>query len=729
MAEKEISLLGESITFTSARVNYNAFRKTFFKFAQNAEEIFMNEYNFKLNSSNTFWKMVSDLADKCLNPVLEYCMQFLMEKKIYTVDDELFLEKYQSKYDYWGYAVDVITEQIDEIDERYQRGKEYRREIRENRGRWVGGGFGVSGAVKGAITAEAMNLVSGAGHVLADGVVSFVSSLSASSKVDEVIRSEDTYHVLMSGMWNNVLYMHMALIDCLEEEIGTVIKGKVLSKEESDATIMLKNLKHLKVEKEIKEVLVKSFVLNPYAVEWYRVVLERLGDCNGTITELGEYFGVEVDVTKRVLLNKHCSGLSCKNREETLDAYKSIQEFKAKINLAEDTGASLKIIEVYKKYFQVEGILFDSVEKVNNAQEEKTIVDNIVAETNEQDYSSLEKAIKQLIAIDGRIAQKYVEDLKQKQEMLFEVTYGNDTKTTIRLESPERAKCVRKIIESFENEYARVDSKYAAMDLRADLLSRLETLWKETELRDFVMSYKSKISIEMEQIEEKAETYVNNAKFYYDRLKGKTKERIVCSWPDYVFNDKEKRIVHGALTEYKRQGLIGDEIILMIYDNTASGNGKKGVLITNQGIYGTGSLFENRGFYIGKDKIGYSDLKVSGTDLCVADMKTDISLTGWIEREDFLQLVRAWLKVASVFITRQERVLSSEKKTVTQYLTCEKCGWNGPLEASFCGRCGNYLRNHRENAVESKSLENCPKCGNIVKEGKAFCNRCGMKVR
>lgn len=84
-----------------------------------------------------------------------------------------------------------------DIDRRRMAEREYREQRKNNRGRWTGGGFGIKGAISGAVKAGAMNAVGGLAHSAFNAVGNMSSDISASqnkrqsakeiSKVDEIL--------------------------------------------------------------------------------------------------------------------------------------------------------------------------------------------------------------------------------------------------------------------------------------------------------------------------------------------------------------------------------------------------------------------------------------------------------------------------------------------------------------------------------------------------------------
>lgn len=93
----------------------------------------------------------------CINLATRVAISILVNKGVYNITENEFLTKYY--YDYADYIgeLEPVIERYSEIigEERYY--ADLRRFQHENRSRWQGGGFGVTGAIKGAVTATAMN--------------------------------------------------------------------------------------------------------------------------------------------------------------------------------------------------------------------------------------------------------------------------------------------------------------------------------------------------------------------------------------------------------------------------------------------------------------------------------------------------------------------------------------------------------------------------------------------
>ena len=106
-----------------------------------------------------------------------YIQDYLLE--VVGEDHELYIDK----------AYEQLEDEYTDIVMTQEQKEEYRRLRKASRGRMVGGGFGLSGAIKGAATAGAVNMVTGIGHSLFNAVGNIATSISTSSKKSKLYKS------------------------------------------------------------------------------------------------------------------------------------------------------------------------------------------------------------------------------------------------------------------------------------------------------------------------------------------------------------------------------------------------------------------------------------------------------------------------------------------------------------------------------------------------------------
>lgn len=111
---------------------------------------------YKIGMDNLI-NRTANVMKEGINLATKVAISILVNKGVYDITENEFLAKYY--YDYADYIgeLEPVIERYSEIigEERYY--ADLRRFQHENRSRWQGGGFGVTGAIKGAVTATAMN--------------------------------------------------------------------------------------------------------------------------------------------------------------------------------------------------------------------------------------------------------------------------------------------------------------------------------------------------------------------------------------------------------------------------------------------------------------------------------------------------------------------------------------------------------------------------------------------
>lgn len=229
-------------------------------------------------------------------PALEACRRILVSHKVYSLTIDSFFDKYISPLEVWSDAYESLSDQYTEIVLTNEQQRGYRKCRRDNRGKWKGGGFGIEGALKGAATAGALNIVEGVGYTLFNFAGNIASNISESNKKSRIFNDPQTVHSLCLALWKTVFFMHFALTFCIKDQVGNTcfIDGMVLDSHIAKAEAMMKNLDLIvdQVEKEV--VLLQIPEINPYSKDWYIHMYNSYGDPDGELEHIANYFGISV---------------------------------------------------------------------------------------------------------------------------------------------------------------------------------------------------------------------------------------------------------------------------------------------------------------------------------------------------------------------------------------------------------------------------------------------------
>lgn len=130
------------------------------KKASNAENLFDTLYNEQEKEYFHFVDNLSDKANKMLRDELEEAIGYLFSNGINSSEEE-FIAKYEDKFNF-SYEIHIgpVLNELSKIEsyaetldrERAQKSKVFH-------GQWEGGGFGLGGALKGAIQAKVLNAI------------------------------------------------------------------------------------------------------------------------------------------------------------------------------------------------------------------------------------------------------------------------------------------------------------------------------------------------------------------------------------------------------------------------------------------------------------------------------------------------------------------------------------------------------------------------------------------
>ena len=218
------------------------------------------------------WDDIDDLLDEyedTVNDILYELLKdklygYLIEADIYDISEEAMIRKCW-EISASDEAYNIIAKAYNKILEEYEDEVEYRELRKASRGRVIGGGFGVKGAVKGMAVAGAMNAVTGLGHSIVNAFGNLKSSWDAEEAKDELFESEDTYNLLEIGVVNSVIETIESFVNYIneyKESEGEEVWIDGSSFDVDRAETLLTNA--VKFKEKRAELLLKAFLLCPY---------------------------------------------------------------------------------------------------------------------------------------------------------------------------------------------------------------------------------------------------------------------------------------------------------------------------------------------------------------------------------------------------------------------------------------------------------------------------------
>lgn len=152
----EYNILGETFVVTSALHKSLGMSKTILSVGSQLSAEIEKTYN-GLGSIDKVLEFIPEELANTIDILTDGVVELLITCGIYEYDKNRFFEKYRDAYDTSGFLRPIVEQYLKILD-MGAKIEEYHDYIaKSRRNYWRGGGFGVSGAIKGAIQAQLLN--------------------------------------------------------------------------------------------------------------------------------------------------------------------------------------------------------------------------------------------------------------------------------------------------------------------------------------------------------------------------------------------------------------------------------------------------------------------------------------------------------------------------------------------------------------------------------------------
>ena len=185
-------LFGQHVSFSAAQDRYAQLMTTYSAASAKIRKDFAKWYHSCGSIEKVLQGYVSEAAELIGAYVSGPLYTQLLQMDIYDISED----------DYYSDCLILDTAQttaaackklIQAVNQAKDEEVAYRELRKESRGRMVGGGFGLGGALKGMATAGAINAVTGMGHSVVNAVGNIGSSISASNSKRSIYKDDNRY--------------------------------------------------------------------------------------------------------------------------------------------------------------------------------------------------------------------------------------------------------------------------------------------------------------------------------------------------------------------------------------------------------------------------------------------------------------------------------------------------------------------------------------------------------
>jgi hypothetical protein len=409
-----LELNNEKITVAPGRLVYNQTRVKYISLADSAAERFGSSYHATFKNMDDVHKHCTEIAYSFVREAVEVALQDLVKLGIYDIDNNAFYD-FLEPYFTWPEDFSKIDDAYMEIVLKAGELDAYRTERRQSRGRWVGGGFGISGAVKGALYAgaanAATNLLHGGVNMLAKGV----SAIADENKKQELFKNPQTRTGLVASVHRAVFNVHFALIDAVNKSKPGSFVDLVTDEAQTRAERLLQNVKSGRLPQDaVQGALLDALNLDPYNEKFYRLWFGTFGDQNGQLEQVESFFGVAVvSRIKQDLISSRKVTLDLSTPEACEASLKTLTDYAESIGYRGFSTEKNQILALAKKLDQerrtVDGREYRTLEEARAAKEEirvETIRRDNTLTSSGQDLLKVAAAIICLLVAIGAMLDK-----------------------------------------------------------------------------------------------------------------------------------------------------------------------------------------------------------------------------------------------------------------------------------------------------------------------------------
>lgn len=227
----------------------------------------------KAGSIENFMENFSDVSGNISGNAIKDALDICVNDGYYDIDENFFLEDGRQEFifdpmfneleDLFGAYKNIIQQNEDE--------HEYREQRKENRGRFVGGGFGLGGAISGSLKAGALNMATGLGHSVFNSIGNAMSNYEAAKKLKELYELPQCRDILLNAV--NILVNNIWLIMINDVYQLSIAADQEMKKSEA----IFNNVINGRIPKEkTKAALLDVLSINPLKAQAYDELVEYL---------------------------------------------------------------------------------------------------------------------------------------------------------------------------------------------------------------------------------------------------------------------------------------------------------------------------------------------------------------------------------------------------------------------------------------------------------------------
>lgn len=629
-------------------------------------------------------------------PLIEKAVEMLNSQGVYSVDENIFFDKYISEvFRAFLDVLDDIEFEMEDIDGQAQEEREYRQLRKESRGRVVGGGFGVGGAIKGMATAGVMNATTGVAHSIWNAAGNMGSGIAAGSSKASLYKNSK--EPLREALVKSAYKVRSGIRDALEQEANMQCRVITVT-EHNQAEAILQSYAQNRIPKEQKlPQILKALMLNPFYQKTYEIIWKDYGDKNGDLRRMSTQFGGDLEQKILTMAETFCRESFEKNCAEFIKMYDKLEA-----SFLYEENLKTFVAEV-KEYCSAHDVEEDTIEQLKVYEEGLRLVAVEKRTVHGIEYGSEELA--ERVRNDDRQFYRILDNndifATETEEKVKEYGYQTEEFKSLLEGLLEKEKNLRTPEKIYENIYKLLSENLTdkSLDkLSIDIPNYMGAMQqKEAMIRSVTMMEKEELPLMLidRSANGKSGIVLTNQ---YLRIYAKG-----------VFSNENRMIPLGQIEGIKCVGADQYEVVINGSENEKMVLKQKNCTRTEyhkigETVYKCIRLIRN----LGDEKRKNLFRILYGTVTCNCGMKL-------LQDETVCPGCHRILQPDGMFAETQ---------------ICPNCGNIIIKGKKFCTQCGMSVDGSQAVRADGTPEEKmcCPGCGRAIKPGKKFCSFCGMKL-
>ncbi|MGN1182804.1 MAG: zinc ribbon domain-containing protein [Faecalibacillus sp.] len=406
---KKFSLFGGYVYIDTKVENTISLRKIFQEFSNKFEKNIEETY-YSLGNMIDVSTQLPSIGLAMLEESITKCVEILIDNKIYNIDNEIFKKNYYDIDTLWNERCQHALSDYIKIMIDYQTKIDNHNEWSSSQGNWIGGGFGLEGAIKGFATSIALNVAT---DLIADVIGSTANNLSkykTMQKLEEVYNEPKTIDKFKIGIHKVTLGICSTLINILIE--NGLSNYYSVDREDESTAIVLNNMYMIEDKERVLLDLLNEY---PFSSKIINYAYENDIGNKQDLKSYADFFNMDI-VPIKILTHIEKSILEIDYNDITMinNTKRKVIDICSKYDIDKKSYISWfdNIIEKIKSEpLEFDGMSYDNIEEVLEAKRILSNIIKITSNTFENDWETIMNCIDELDKSNMRSKNKYIDYL------------------------------------------------------------------------------------------------------------------------------------------------------------------------------------------------------------------------------------------------------------------------------------------------------------------------------